>query len=91
VLEKGQCLEGNISYYGDYENTSYSYTPVKERDTNYGRWTFLIKVAAPIYVFPFIFCTVGNMLVIIIIICNKDMRTLPNMYILNLAISDMIF
>jgi len=26
VLEKWQCLEGNIEYYGDYNNTRYSYT-----------------------------------------------------------------
>ena len=26
VLEKGQCSEGNIQYYGDYNNTGYSYT-----------------------------------------------------------------
>jgi len=26
VLEKGQCLEGNIQYYGDYNSTSYNYT-----------------------------------------------------------------
>ena len=29
VLEKGQCLEGNIQYYGDYKNTSYSYSDIK--------------------------------------------------------------
>jgi hypothetical protein len=26
VIEKGQCLEGNIQYYGDYNSTSYNYT-----------------------------------------------------------------
>ena len=31
VLEKGQCLQGNIQYYGDYNNTSYSYTDIKEK------------------------------------------------------------
>jgi hypothetical protein len=37
------------------------------------------------------FCTTGNVILLIIIRCNKDMRTVPNMYILNLAISDMIY
>jgi hypothetical protein len=41
--------------------------------------------------FLFIFGTTGNVIIIIIITCNKDMRTIPNMYILNLAISDTFY
>ena len=37
VLQKGQCLEGNIQYYGDYKNTSYSYTD------NKGSYSYTIK------------------------------------------------
>jgi hypothetical protein len=33
VLEKGQCLQGNIHYYGDYNNTRYSYTQIEDTDT----------------------------------------------------------
>jgi hypothetical protein len=34
VLEKGQCLQDNIEYYGDYKNTSYSYTSTyRNRET----------------------------------------------------------
>jgi len=29
VLEKGQCLRDNIQYYGDYNNTSYSYSDIE--------------------------------------------------------------
>jgi hypothetical protein len=43
-----------------------------------------------VYIFPFIICIIGNAIIIIIIICNKDMRNVPNMYILNLAVSDII-
>jgi hypothetical protein len=32
VLEKGQCLQSNIEYYGDYKNTSYSCTPIGDTD-----------------------------------------------------------
>ena len=28
LLEKGQCLEGNILYYGDYKSTRYSYKSI---------------------------------------------------------------
>jgi hypothetical protein len=38
-----------------------------------------------------IFGTTSNAILIIIITCNKDMRTVPNMYILSLAVSDMIY
>jgi len=43
------------------------------------------------YAVPFIFGTTGNVILLITIICYKDMRTVPNMYILNLAISDTIY
>jgi Leucine-rich repeat (LRR) protein len=32
VLEKGQCLQGNIQYYGDYKNTSYSDKQIEDTD-----------------------------------------------------------
>jgi hypothetical protein len=89
VLEKSQCLEGNISYYGDYENTTYTphkYTYVYEYAS-----TFLGQYEAAVYAVFSITGTFGNVILIIIIICNKDMRTVPNMYILNLAINDMIY
>jgi hypothetical protein len=97
VLEKGQCLDGNIQYYGDYRNTSYSYTPIEERKTETETKEqesfpeFEIQYKLPISAILFIFGTTGNVILIIIISCNKDMRTVPNMYILNLAISDLIY
>jgi hypothetical protein len=106
VLERSQCLQDDIHYYGDYENTSYRYTPSKKSDTVWDSFTktdtdfdqiyfdrlnFLKHVQAPVYAVPFIFGTTGNVIILIIIICNKDMRTVPNMYFLNLAISDMIY
>jgi hypothetical protein len=48
-------------------------------------------VQAPANAVPFIFGTTGNAILLNIIICNKDMRTVTNMYIPNLAISDMIY
>jgi hypothetical protein len=91
VLEKSQCLEGNISYYGDYENKSYNNTAVEARGSDKNIWNVLKEIEAEVYAVPFIFGTTGNIIVLIIIISNKDMRTLPNMYILNFTISDMIF
>jgi len=108
VLEKGQCLQGNIHYYGDYKNIRYRYTHIEFTDTDADADadtegeliteniklikidTVLSNYNLPLYVL-FIFGTTGNVIIIIIITCNKDMRTVPNMYILNLAISDIIY
>ena len=194
VLEKGQCLDGNIRYDGDFKNTSYiyknnkgsyreteaetcmdivkdtenfteknvvNYTPTntdyyRETDTYTNNYTetytenyrgtdgamdertemdtdmntgiltdtdyyvetdedvdeetetdtdkdtetktdtdmdtnILAQYQVPIYAVPYIVGTTGNVILLIIIICNKNMRTVPNMYILNLAISDIIY
>jgi len=52
---------------------------------------FIMQYQVPIYAFPFIIGTTGNIILLVIIICNKDIRTVPNMYILNLASSDVIY
>jgi len=96
VLEKGKCLEGNIEYFGDYNNTRHIETNIEEQD--YENWygneyddEFFNQYQLPVYAFAFVFGTTDNVIFLIIIICNKDMRTVPNMYILNLAISDIIY
>jgi hypothetical protein len=89
VLEKGQCLEGNISFYGDYKNTSYSLN--EDTYTYEYASSFLGQHEATAYLVFCIIGAIGNVILLVIIICNKDMRTLPNMYILNLAISDIIY
>jgi len=91
VLEKGQCLDGNIQYYGDYKNISYIYTDIDQKNAEEYDVEFLRKYQIPLFVFPFIFGTTSNVILLMIIISNKEMRTVPNMYILNLAISDMIY
>jgi hypothetical protein len=54
-------------------------------------YNFLDHYKLPITAVLFIFGTTGNVIIIIIITCNKEMRTVPNMYILNVAISDIIY
>ena len=61
----------------------------KEKWIKFAR--FLNNYKLPICAVLFIFGTTGNVIIIIIITCNKDMRTVPNIYILNLAISDIIY
>jgi hypothetical protein len=104
-LEKDQRLQGNIHYHGDCINTSCNYTIIENMDTDMDTLTdavtelehkecgsaFLKQYMAPVYAVLFIFGATGNIILIIIITCNKDMRTVPNVYILNLAISDLTY
>jgi hypothetical protein len=101
LLEKGQCLDGNIRYYENHINTSYcnKSITVPITDTDLTTVTqqqgfvprFLKQYQVPVYAVSFIFGTIGNVILLVIIMCNKDMRTVPNMYILNLAISDIVY
>ena len=103
VLEKVQCSQSNIHYFGDHRNRSDIYTHVEDTDTETQKETgteteqginissFVRQYGLPLYAVLFIFGTTGNVLLIIVITCNKNMRTVPNMYIFNLAISDLIY
>lgn len=42
------------------------------------------------YLFIFLLCMVGNILVCLIVLGNRRMRTVTNLYILNLAVSDLL-
>jgi Leucine-rich repeat (LRR) protein len=91
VLEQGNCSEGNISYHSNFKNTEYRYNGTQGPYLYTFDVEFFKQYQVPIYAVPFIFGTTGNVILLIIIIRNKDMRTVPNMYILNLAISDIIY
>ena len=91
MLEYGQCVQGNIKYYGDYRNTRYSYTNTTVSYSYKYDVEILKKYQVPVYAVLFVFGTTGNVILLIIITCNKDMRTVPNMYIINLATSDIIY
>ena len=93
VLEKGKCLDGNITYYGDYNITHYSYTDNDRNIRNDSLYDneILNLYKLPAFAVPLIFGITSNVIILIIIISNKDMRTVSNLYIINLAISDIIF
>lgn len=50
----------------------------------------LEKIILSLYVFIFIIGLLGNLMTIIIIPCNSDLRTRTNFYLLNLAFSDLL-
>jgi Leucine-rich repeat (LRR) protein len=51
---------------------------------------FLAYVQTSVFAVLLTFGAAGNVIILIIIVCNKEMHTVPNIYILNLAISDFI-
>ncbi|XP_070197511.1 cholecystokinin receptor type A-like [Littorina saxatilis] len=49
-----------------------------------------LKVLLPIYVLIFLLSVVGNVLVMVTLVQNKKMRTVTNVFLLNLAVSDLL-
>jgi hypothetical protein len=95
LVVKGQCGVYILYPYSKYNLSRYSQGAAEDPylDTVSFDYLdiFLQRYEAPLYAVPFTFGTTGNVILLIIITCNKDMRTVPNMYILNLAISDIIY
>ncbi|KAF7651833.1 hypothetical protein LDENG_00104840 [Lucifuga dentata] len=74
-------------------NTSLSGTSNVTNITYFPYYPHSLYVAASYflaYFFIFVLCMVGNILVCLIILENRRMRTVTNLFILNLAISDLL-
>ena len=52
-------------------------------------WLAAGKVQIPLYAIIFLLAVIGNSLVILTLVQNKRMRTITNVFLLNLAISDL--
>jgi Leucine-rich repeat (LRR) protein len=93
----------NVSYEGNDSDTYILYDTECDNDNNHDNYyanyiarayeysAFLQHyVPLPVFVAVFTFGAAGNVTLLLIIIFNREMRTLPNMYIFNLALSDLI-
>jgi hypothetical protein len=90
VLERRQCLQDNIRNRVENEHQRYKRAE-DETDLAWEKFRYYKEqIRVPVYVVPFVFGIISNIVILIIIICNKNMRSETNMYILNLAISDLI-
>jgi len=91
VLKELQCIQDNIINKDEYKQ-KHNKHPDDEKENEYKQYNNIMEhLQTALGILISIFGSTGNMNILIIITCNKDMRTLPNMYILNLAISDMIY
>ncbi|XP_034397817.1 neuropeptide FF receptor 1 like 2 [Cyclopterus lumpus] len=90
--EEGMELEGsantaailNISLNGSANDTNMTFFPYYQHSL-YVAASYILA-----YFFIFLLCMVGNILVCLIVLENRRMRTITNLFILNLAISDLL-
>ncbi|NP_001088014.1 uncharacterized protein LOC494705 isoform X1 [Xenopus laevis] len=78
-----QAYDGGVTT--DYYDSDYS--PCEKDDIKQKAAKFLV----PVYIFVFLLGIIGNALVIIILIQYKKLRNMTDIYLLNLAISDLLF
>jgi hypothetical protein len=93
TLQYSQCFDDRITYHEGYKTLSYRYIHLDEFDQSHERHQsedFMLYIDPKVQAVLFTFGTTGNIIVLVIIVCNKDMWTVPNMYIINLVISDLI-
>ncbi|XP_029917069.1 neuropeptide FF receptor 1 like 2 [Myripristis murdjan] len=93
-MGEGMELEGsvttasffNTSFYGpdDTNVTNITYFPYYQHSLHVAACYILA------YLFIFLLCMVGNVLVCLIVMGNRRMHTVTNLFILNLAISDLL-
>ncbi|XP_069694838.1 leucine-rich repeat transmembrane neuronal protein 3-like [Periplaneta americana] len=90
VLDKAQCANSSIILEKDYNSAVPNYNTDYYYEEHYKFKTFLEYVHPVICVFLLLFGTIGNFTLVVVIICNSEMHTVPNIYILNLAFSDFL-
>ncbi|GFG34947.1 hypothetical protein Cfor_10662, partial [Coptotermes formosanus] len=88
VLRQAQCKNNEVQFTGDYK--SIVHEAVHRNDELEKHWNFLKYGQTSVYAILFLIGTVGNTTLIIIIVCNKRMRTVSYAYILNLAVGDLL-
>uniref|UniRef100_A0A8C1QN31 Neuropeptide FF receptor 1 n=1 Tax=Cyprinus carpio TaxID=7962 RepID=A0A8C1QN31_CYPCA len=91
MLQELSELYLNSTLQNDYANNSNvtNHTGI----TYYPYYQHSLPVAAALtvaYLFIFLLCMVGNGLVCLIVLENRRMRTVTNLFILNLAVSDLL-
>uniref|UniRef100_A0A182VB17 G-protein coupled receptors family 1 profile domain-containing protein n=1 Tax=Anopheles merus TaxID=30066 RepID=A0A182VB17_ANOME len=101
-LALGELLRDNISatviggthnLSGDGRSAAGNLPPATGTGTGGARGgdgTFQNQLIIPLYAIIFLLSVVGNLLVILTLAQNKRMRTVTNVYLLNLAISDLL-
>ncbi|CAG0889369.1 unnamed protein product, partial [Cyprideis torosa] len=59
-------------------------------EADYRHTWYLAAAYASAYIVVFIVGTIGNVLVILVVGLNRQMRSIPNLFLLNLAVADLL-
>lgn len=85
----------NFSAYANYydqNGTFYYYYSYGADETDGSDSSSILRSVIPfVYLFIFVIGLFGNILVIVVYIRNKTFRTITNMYLLNLAVIDIVY
>ena len=88
VMRHAQCKNNVVEFTGEYRSVVHEV--LHHNDELEKQWNFLKYGQTTVYAILFLIGTVGNTTLIIIIACNKRMRTVSYAYILNLAVGDLL-
>uniref|UniRef100_A0A5F8G770 Neuropeptide FF receptor 1 n=2 Tax=Monodelphis domestica TaxID=13616 RepID=A0A5F8G770_MONDO len=90
ILERSPQA-GNDSSFASNENSSQAPSPQNFTFSSYYQHSWPVAAMFIMaYVFIFLMCLVGNSLVCFVVVKNREMRTVTNIFILNLAVSDLL-
>lgn len=70
-------------------NFSFSFNTSSNLNHSQQSWTQTASRIIPLYSVIFLLAVIGNSLVILTLVQNKRMRTITNLFLLNLAVSDL--
>lgn len=65
-------------------------TAIKGENSSQHQWYDSGKVQIPLFAIIFLLAVIGNSLVILTLVQNQRMRTITNVFLLNLAVSDLL-
>ncbi|KAL8559560.1 hypothetical protein ACOMHN_018723 [Nucella lapillus] len=92
TLNPSEAVANESTLYDHYNlnNTSSLVPPMTRRPRGGGGLPVGVQMQIPIYVLIFLLSVVGNVLVMVTLMQNKKMRTVTNVFLLNLAVSDLL-
>ncbi|CAL8346496.1 unnamed protein product [Lota lota] len=89
-----EMVEGAVTMATLYNISRHIYSDINITNATYfSYYPHSLHIAAGYilaYLFIFLLCMVGNILVCLIVLGNRRMRTVTNLFILNLAVSDLL-
>ena len=88
IVTARPCPVGEEAILPDIPPTFFQHLPAPSNGTQYAAWEVALKVSA--YALAMMTCAVGNFLVIVIVVMCRRMRTTTNLYVCNLAVSDIM-